>query len=218
MTSWIPSTDDMRAQYRTSHTFEGLNPDFKIDYNDIVTLNESIPLEQLTMQDDMRNITFAEGSAPAELQYKGLECRSHYPGQICPFPGQCAPPDENSEGAVNAVNANGGCLHWKSGSLPYPIEMAKEDVDTARFTPVKDTVNWDVEGKWDGDTWTPHPYHSMPRSYKFFSPQDAMRCLAGKRVLISGDSIMRQVANRLVQYLREIPVRRRPLHSHFSSS
>lgn len=41
--------------------------------------------------------------------------------------------------------------------------------------------------------------------FHFFTPEEVHQCFKGKRLVVQGDSMMRQFFHRLVNYLRQIP-------------
>jgi len=47
----------------------------------------------------------------------------------------------------------------------------------------------------------------LPHSdgYTFFTPEDVHRCFVGKRIVFSGDSLIRQLFTRTINYLRGTP-------------
>ena len=62
-------------------------------------------------------------------------------------------------------------------------------------------------------------YASPPnKTYHFFTPEDIHRCFAGKRIVMQGDSMIRQVYSRLINYLRLIPTHCEHVFSFTTSS
>ena len=191
--------DDERARLRTADDWSGLNPTFVVK-PDAIRLGVNT-----TSPEDFRDIQYAKLARPPDAEYAGSTCLSHSPDSVCPIPGQCAPPGD--EAAQRLVQENGPCLHWRSGRLAHPVSLTPHDVQRARLVQPF-TARWEADGTWDGRAWFPRPATSRPK-YRSFTPQDMHRCLAGKRVLFQGDSMVRQIKNRLVHWSREIPVRRR---------
>ena len=189
-----------------SANYAGLNPEYKIRQEEIRSTNK----EEQSYAYDFREIKFAPLSKPPGRLYQGHTCLSHYPGEVCPIPAQCLPPASDGPG-VRAVQSKGPCIHWERGVLANPISVTPEDVRRGRSKESL-TTTWDVDGVWDGEKWTPKLQSEFPfmaksnSKYRSFSPQEMHKCLAGKRIFIQGDSMIRQVYNRLIHWSREIPV------------
>lgn len=58
----------------------------------------------------------------------------------------------------------------------------------------------DTSGTWQDEMWAP-----AGCGLAWFTPAEAQQCLAGRRVLFVGDSMIRQLYLRLVRYLRGLP-------------
>ncbi|KZV84334.1 hypothetical protein EXIGLDRAFT_776669 [Exidia glandulosa HHB12029] len=146
------------------------------------------------------NIRVAHPEAVPELQpqYRGLRCIDRYPLDHCPFPGICPPAAVEVEEKPCAVWGEGypsSLERWiEGGGLQRP--------STARRT----TVDWDVPGRWKGDLWHPRGSSIPPKnSYHFFTPEEVHQCFKGKRIMFQGDSMVRQLFSRVIQYLRLLP-------------
>ncbi|KZV83806.1 hypothetical protein EXIGLDRAFT_727940 [Exidia glandulosa HHB12029] len=142
------------------------------------------------------NLVVAHQPTDWAPQYHGTECQSLYPRPDCPFPGLCAP-------AAEGRASDQPCVVWRSGT-PASLARAKGIEELASRD---HTLDFDSPGRWrEDDLW--HPYGSTMQhneGYAFFTPEDVQRCFMGKRVMFSGDSTIRQLFYRVVNYLRGIP-------------
>jgi len=149
---------------------------------------------------------------PPELDsyYQGRTCLVHYPGQHCPFPRQCADPVPHSEGE-RAIRKNGPCIHWRQGDLPNLPSFTSSSIAQGRSRELNINDVFDRNGSWsEEDIWIPNAAAQLGQNhpsdkFRFFTPQETAKCLAGKRILVQGDSMMRQFYNRLIHYMRGIP-------------
>lgn len=155
------------------------------------------------------NLVVAHPPADWTAQYQGSGCQSTYPLKDCPFPGLCAPVSE--ERKMHELDQP--CVVWRSGipaSLRRVISSAGHTVDSASR---EHTLDFDSPGRWlDDDLW--HPCASTQSSlrvlvlkdanidgsdmhhnegYAFFTPEDVQRCFMGKRIMLTGDSMVRQL-------------------------
>lgn len=195
------AADDVRARRLLSEAYSGLNPEYEVDQSELrFKEGES----DHSAKNDFRKIHFAREASPRGGSYEGFQCGSHYPGKMCPLPGQCAPAAKGHP-AIDVVREKGQCIHWETGRLAHPISISQTEVDRARSKQAAFSPNWEGEGIWTGSEWKPEQ-KLIQKKYRFFSPQAMHQCFAGKRILIQGDSMMRQLYNRLIHYTREIPV------------
>ncbi|EJD42151.1 hypothetical protein AURDEDRAFT_168706 [Auricularia subglabra TFB-10046 SS5] len=129
-------------------------------------------------------------------QYRGLQCIDRYPLDHCAFPGVCPPAHGDPPGEKP-------CAVWDTGysaSLERFIEGGGLKKPSAAR---KEVIDWDRPGRWIGDLW--HPYGSVQapeNEYHFFTPEEVHQCFISKRVMLQGDSMVRQLFSRVVQYLR----------------
>ena len=175
---------------------------------------EHVPLDERTFDMDFRTVRTVQGlnsisrfsslhlKAKETPSYIGDTCLSHYPGQICPVPGACPPGRSDNQSLQNVLRDRGQCVHWSTGSLPSPIpEMSSEQVQEHK-SKVRHSLAFDKDGFWHEDEWRPQ---QTSERYRFFTPEDMHTCLAGKRIYFQGDSLMRQIYNRIITYSRMIP-------------
>lgn len=132
--------------------------------------------------------------------YEGYECRTHFFNELCVAPGQCPEASSRNREAMRAVHNYGPCLSWLSGRLPEHDD--DEELPENKKSPNAPT-SWDFDGEWRDPLWVPNTRTS--KLYRFFTPSDARQCLRGKRILIEGDALLRQLFMRLIQFMREMP-------------
>ncbi|EJD42237.1 hypothetical protein AURDEDRAFT_126651 [Auricularia subglabra TFB-10046 SS5] len=160
------------------------------------------PNSGLSPSSAFANLVVAE-PAPDVLavlpQYHGERCLSRYPLSACPFPGLCAPP-------LDALDIGLPCAVWGSGHLEsYARYRAGAGPTKPRAGQPRD---WDAPGRWVRDLW--HPYNAgaaraNDRPFHFFAPEEMHACLRGKRVVVQGDSMLRQFFSRVIAYARGLP-------------
>lgn len=78
-----------------------------------------------------------------------------------------------------------------------------------------DVLDFDSPGRWlEDDLWHPYgPEMHHDEGYAFFTPEDAQRCFMGKRIMFSGDSMIRQLYTRVINYVRGIPTNAEHLYN-----
>lgn len=83
-------------------------------------------------------------------QFVGTKCLHHYPLDVCPFPGLCPPPaDESSPQSTKP------CAEWGEGR-PASLKRFLDAGDTrANETFRNEPLSWDIPGRWKGDLWHP---------------------------------------------------------------
>ncbi|EJD42171.1 hypothetical protein AURDEDRAFT_115154 [Auricularia subglabra TFB-10046 SS5] len=149
-----------------------------------------------------RNIVVAHPDKEFEAlgpQFHGTHCLDRYPLDVCPFPGLCLP-------ALNDESAQKPCAVWGEGRPASLQRYLANDGLKLNSTFREEPWDWDVPGRWIGDLW--HPYGGVmepKHKYHFFTPEELHQCFRGKRIVFQGDSIIRQMFSRLVQYLRLQP-------------
>lgn len=153
----------------------------------------------LTPAMDFRRIKVASTNGKKRRHaFQGLECRNHYIDDICPVPGQCADAADDRASALRSVAERGPCLSWGRGKVPlFTSEPLQQTYTSASLQ------DWDAEGEWQGPLYKPSSTNS--RQYRLYTPSEIRQCLAGKRILFHGDSMMRQLFGRLVTFSRFIP-------------
>ncbi|KZV86927.1 hypothetical protein EXIGLDRAFT_774131 [Exidia glandulosa HHB12029] len=134
-------------------------------------------------------------------QYRGEHCLSTYPLSVCPFPGLCSPPADELERGLP-------CAVWGTGKAEsiHRYEVAPRELAHARD--LEQVLDWDAPGRWVGDLW--HPYNSgaakqQGRTFHYFTPDEMHACLRGKRIVVQGDSMLRQFFSRIISYSRLQP-------------
>ncbi|KAI8470543.1 MAG: hypothetical protein J3K34DRAFT_255398 [Monoraphidium minutum] len=170
--------------------------------------------------------------------YQGDSC---HPSFQCPTPG-CHFPGLQSYGGSPPDN----CSFWETGRFkwdrltdgawrPPALGAGAPGGAAGRPPPCAST---DVAGQFVGDVWHGRQGGGGNGSgggggggggggnssgaaptcgFRWFSPKEALDCLAGKRVVFSGDSLVRQLRHRLITYLRGFPVMvERTYHAHSS--
>lgn len=196
--------------------YAGLAPEFALTIRgDRVRPNDTfqaVETSQRTLDMDFRQLKTARPPA-TPAAYRGTECRSHYTERICPVPGQCPPPVQDAQDAMSAVSALGPCLAWRRGQLTTPYVVREIPGLEIAKTP-EELHQWDVDGQWNDPLWIPD--NAATARYRFFSPEEMVQCLAGKRVLIMGDSLLRQLFTRLIQFARRIPASVEQAHTDVS--
>lgn len=102
------------------------------------------------------------------------------------------------------VLLHGPCPNWGKGQLPRGISVSRSKLNKGRQRSLNLTAVYDVPGQWDAGTidWRPT---SNNEYYRFYSLQDMQSCLAGQRIYIQGDSMLRQLFMHLVKFNRELP-------------
>lgn len=183
--------------------FGGLHPEYaaRLKPTDYVVkpAYAAVATEERLLHMDHRDIRVAD---PIDLPaYQGLECTVHYDDQLCPVPGACPDPDRNDGRAVEAAKSKGPCAVWGRGRVPFfeqPRFHSKQKSSHRHGSP------FDTEGEWVDPDWRPKD-SSLAKRYRFFTPSEMRQCLGGKRVLIQGDSLMRQIFERLIQFSRFMP-------------
>ncbi|KZV85298.1 hypothetical protein EXIGLDRAFT_726319 [Exidia glandulosa HHB12029] len=149
-----------------------------------------------------RDIVVAHPSADVralEPQFRGTRCLHHYPLDVCPFPGLCPPAADDAEDKSNTKP----CGEWGEGRPASLKRFLDKGGLHANRTFRDEPLDWDVPGRWKGDLWHPYGGPTAPaHRYHFYTPEDLHQCFRGKRIVFQGDSIVRQMFSRLVQYMR----------------
>ncbi|KAG2496713.1 hypothetical protein HYH03_005126 [Edaphochlamys debaryana] len=144
-------------------------------------------------------------------------CLAIYPGERCPVPSACYP-------GTACVMPGSGVFDWDQEEevmygyqnyFPHPDTPKPPDWETqvsfARYGPPDKPMCLDPDsrGHWWAGQWQRYrtnasttdasgedcEFHRVPR-------KKIIECLAGKKVVLFGDSLLRQVFNRLLWYLR----------------
>lgn len=151
---------------------------------------------------DFRGIHRAQQHVLQEpAEFHGWDCITHFSSEACPLSGACLPPDPEQHSS-QIKSPQRPCLNWKHGRI---LHLAEHPV-ALNANPFKLTDEWDVNGQFD-DTQAWLPAGALAGSYRHLNSRDALHCLAGKRLFIQGDSMMRQLFGRLVGLVRGQPQR-----------
>jgi hypothetical protein len=120
--------------------------------------------------------------APPVPYYTGLECykQSLYPAKECPYMGMCLP--------------GSTCTTWRYGA--YNLDYATSDPQT-KLTGC--SCGADCAGRYVRERWTPH---LVKCPGVWLSPRQMLDRFRGRRMVLSGDSLVRQVFLRIVAHLR----------------
>ena len=126
-----------------------------------------------------RQLTAEDGG----LSYLGLECYqpSFYPAEECPYSGMCTP--------------GSTCTTWRTGFFPqdsYSLPGSKGNLHGC-------PCGADCEGSFQEERWKPND-QSCPAIW--MSPFEMRERINGRRILLVGDSLMRQVFLRAVAHMR----------------
>ncbi|EJD42159.1 hypothetical protein AURDEDRAFT_186149 [Auricularia subglabra TFB-10046 SS5] len=168
-----------------------------------------VPVSGKSLADAWKDLKRAAPAAEVtELlpQFRGTRCLSRYPLQECPFPGQCPPAIPGSY-ATKQKDNHLPCAQWATGEPAALRRYLSQDDRTRDSRSFRDNLlDWDVDGRWIDDMW--HPYDPLlrePDAFHFFTPEEVHRCFRGKRIVFQGDSLVRQLFYRVVNYLRQLP-------------
>jgi hypothetical protein len=125
--------------------------------------------------------------------YDGAACA---PEHECPAPG-CLFPGLQTYGGAAPSN----CSWWAAGRFDWDRAGGGED-DAPPWAPpplppsLPRCAAVDAPGAFAGDTWAGPPARpgGPPAcGYRWFGPRAAASCLAGRRILFAGDSLVRQL-------------------------
>lgn len=128
---------------------------------------------------------------PLPSLFAGVECHSISPSSVCPMPHACC--------------CNSTCIMWKRGELRHlPTFSSAADLATARLQlPAPCHIRNFMQASKSfflNDTWT-YAQHCSMTSY---TPLETDLLLRGHSIVFYGDSLLRQLFNRLVWHLRGI--------------
>ena len=131
-----------------------------------------------------------------EPVFVGTVCQDDaYDAAGCPVPGACG------------VGTTDGCLLWRRGVFVTPPGWVPPSLPA----PPSCSSASDAAGAFASGVWTPA---NTSCRLACFTPPQAARLLAGKRVLFAGDSMMRQLFAHTVAFLRELDVVEQPFLFH----
>ncbi|KAH7102272.1 hypothetical protein BKA62DRAFT_699866 [Auriculariales sp. MPI-PUGE-AT-0066] len=168
------------------------------------------PKSGLSPSSAFKNLVFAKPSTEvlATLpQYRGHNCLSPYPLSVCPFPGLCAPPEHPEKSSQP-------CAVWGTGKPSSVTRYLAGSThgETANFRTGKQLRDWDAPGRWVRDLYHLYGHNGRTRAQAggdrdlhFFTPEQMHSCLRGKRIVVQGDSILRQFFGRVMAYSRLQP-------------
>ena len=131
--------------------------------------------------------------------YTGLDCQpgSEYPGNICSLPASYC-----------QYGTASNCTWWKHGFYSATKTADKSHLDERSSTSQRQPeqprcIYTDYSGAFVNSTW--QPLRRANCKYFSFDANEARSCLHGRRIVFSGDSLMRQVFLRLISHLRGLP-------------
>ncbi|KAJ3024719.1 UNVERIFIED_CONTAM: hypothetical protein HDU68_007856 [Siphonaria sp. JEL0065] len=125
------------------------------------------------------------------IEYKGLQClrTSELPKLPCPFGG---------------CTTGSRCVSWGSGVVP-PWFSFQQSSSSAKFRRVKKDTDLEYSMSNDRIHMVPNHETSTGTKYHIFTQNQALQCLQGRRIILTGDSMLRQTFFRLIFWLRGFP-------------